>query len=151
MAKKLTLRQLLKRLKRTAHKLWRECVLMKFDGKCVVCGATVLPNCHHIVSEHLFSWMRYNPDNGIVLCPSHHKFNRFSAHKNALWFVRVILYGVLGEIGMVKLITDMMETHTEKFVWTVELYQEEIKKLEEWKATFKERQKERAEWTSKAS
>jgi hypothetical protein len=26
--------------------------------------------------------------NGVCLCPSHHKFGKYSAHRNALWFAR---------------------------------------------------------------
>ena len=31
-----------------------------------------------------------NKKNGILLCPKHHKFGRFSAHKNPLWFINLL-------------------------------------------------------------
>lgn len=49
-----------------------------------------MASCHHIVPKEMFGITRYDPINGIVLCPSHHKFGKFSAHKNPLWFVDIL-------------------------------------------------------------
>lgn len=124
----MTKKKLLRHLKNKVHKLWRECVLVRFDSKCVVCGATKLPNCHHIVSEKLFTYMRYDPDNGITLCPSHHKFGKFSAHKNSLYFVWVVLLREIPILTIAKLVRNMEELPG-RFVWTEELYRVQIEAL----------------------
>jgi hypothetical protein len=130
--KKLTQKKILKKLKREAHKLWRECILLKFGGKCIVCLDTIRPNCHHIVPEQMFAFLRYHPDNGVVLCPKHHKFNKFSAHKNALWFVRIVLPKVVSEEIICVLINEMQGFSTDtRFVWTVDDYNRAICILKE--------------------
>ena len=130
----MTKRQLLKRLRNRAYKLWRECVLIRWGYKCVVCGQTKLPNCHHIVPK-IFASLRYDPLNGIILCPKDHKFNnKFSAHKNALWFaVLLVLKFPAAELRY--LIRKMNLEGTTKIEPTVEYYTEEIRKLEEWLKT----------------
>jgi hypothetical protein len=89
--KRINQKKLQKKLRNKCKKLWREAVLKKWGSKCIVCGATILPNCHHIVPKEMFSLLRYDPINGVVLCPSHHKFGKFSAHKNPLWFVDILI------------------------------------------------------------
>jgi len=89
--KKISARKLIKSLRNRAKKLWRQRVLERWNNKCVICGSTKLPNCHHIVPKETFILLRYDPINGIVLCPKHHKFNKFSAHKNPLWFVSMLV------------------------------------------------------------
>ena len=133
--KKLTKKQLLKRLKNQAYKLWRECVLLKFGYKCVVCGDTHLPNCHHIVPR-IFAALRYDPDNGIIFCPRHHKFNNyFSAHKNSLWFIVLLVQTV--SIQVIRyLIKVMQEQGDKKIVPDVAYYEEAIRKLKERKESY---------------
>lgn len=82
--------KLLKKLKNKCKKLWRQRVLERWGSKCAVCGATKLPNCHHILPWQMFGLLRYDVINSIVLCPTHHKFGKFSAHKNPLWFVDLL-------------------------------------------------------------
>lgn len=90
--------KLLKKLRNKCKKLWRESVFKLWNGKCIICGSTHLPNAHHIVPR-IFMTLRYNPINGILLCPSHHKFNcYFSAHKNSLWFVLILMQKISIEI-----------------------------------------------------
>lgn len=57
------------------------------DGfKCVICGNPDRPNAHHILPRELKD-TKYNINNGISLCPSHHRFNRqLSAHQNPMAF-----------------------------------------------------------------
>jgi len=60
--------------------LWSKCVKSRDDYKCAVCGDTNMPNAHHLITRKVFKY-RWNVDNGITLCPSHHEFDvSFSAH-----------------------------------------------------------------------
>ena len=88
----------LARIRRRLMRLWTEKVHSMQGGKCAVCGKahgeidpkTGKPsylNAHHIEPRATCAALRYDPLNGILLCPSCHKFGRNSAHKGAIWFV----------------------------------------------------------------
>lgn len=88
----------LPRKRRRLMKLWTEKVHELHDGRCAVCGkkhgfvdpATGKPsymNAHHIEPRATCAALRYDPMNGILLCPSCHKFGRNSAHKGSIWFI----------------------------------------------------------------
>ncbi len=79
-----------KRERNKKDKEWRVQVL-KECNKCVICGDTKMPNAHHIIPKN-FKETRWDVINGIILCPKHHKFGKFSAHKNALWFIFILQY-----------------------------------------------------------
>jgi hypothetical protein len=77
--------------KNKADKAWRELVFRKQGGKCAICGSTEHINAHHMVPREVLLF-RHNPQNGILLCPSHHKYSfLLSAHRNpvrfALWLM----------------------------------------------------------------
>lgn len=76
-------------------------------GKCAVCGigevrkrnpdgtykrnkrgkfTIVRLNAHHILSKEAYPEFALLAINGIALCPANHKYSKFSAHKNGLWF-----------------------------------------------------------------
>jgi len=56
------------------------------DKACQVCGTvTKRLNAHHIIPKNFLKY-KYDLSNGITLCVTHHKFGKFSAHKNAIWF-----------------------------------------------------------------
>lgn len=129
--------KLLKTLKNRLQNLWREYILKKYNYKCVVCEQIKLPNCHHIISERVFVSMRYDIDNGIVLCPSHHKFGRLSAHKNALWFCDSVLKKIMNVDVMNALMNRMLDSDSKKFVWTIAKYYKKITELEELLINFK--------------
>jgi hypothetical protein len=58
------------------------------DGACEVCGKTEYLAAHHFIRRGISS-TRYDLDNGITLCPSHHTFNyEFSAHRTPEAFDR---------------------------------------------------------------
>ena len=67
-------------------KLWISRCVEIYDHKCAVCGDEVKPNAHHIVNRDISPALRFNPNNSISLCASHHKFGLKSAHKNGVWF-----------------------------------------------------------------
>lgn len=86
------------RKRRRLMKLWTEAVHLRDGDKCAVCGKvhgaidekTGKPsymNAHHIEPRATCAALRYDPMNGILLCPSCHKFGRNSAHKGMVWFV----------------------------------------------------------------
>jgi len=78
-------RKLEKRERNKKDKEWRKKIMEKFDYTCAFCPETKRINAHHIIPRS-FKELRWNVENGIALCPKHHKFGKFSAHKNPLWF-----------------------------------------------------------------
>jgi len=128
--KPLSKKKLLRRLRNKAYKLWRQAILTKWDSQCVFCGDTVLPNAHHIVPK-VFASLRYDSINGIILCPRNHKFNdRFSAHKNSLWFVALLVSRM--PKGELKYLMRMMNKEgRNKLTIDVNYYEEAIRKLED--------------------
>lgn len=56
------------------------------DEKCVVCGGILHLNAHHILPKENYKEFMFEVLNGITLCPTHHKFGKYSAHKNSVWF-----------------------------------------------------------------
>jgi len=75
----------LKKNEKQKDKDWREKIMYKFDYTCAFCPETKRINAHHIIPR-TFKELRWDLENGIALCPKHHKFSKFSAHKNPLWF-----------------------------------------------------------------
>lgn len=84
--------------RRRLMRLWTEKVHDMQGHKCAVCGKrhgaidedtgkASFMNAHHIEPRATCAALRYDPLNGILLCPSCHKFGRNSAHKGAIWFV----------------------------------------------------------------
>jgi len=78
-----------KRREKAKDKEWAIRVKEKFDNSCIVCGKKEWLNAHHIIPKE-FKIARWDLNNGVALCPKHHKFGRFSAHRNALWFINLI-------------------------------------------------------------
>lgn len=74
-------------------KLWSINVRNKYDNKCAICGKSSqhgkIDAHHHIPKELLINGRgdhRIDINNGIALCPKHHKFGLTSVHKNYIWF-----------------------------------------------------------------
>ena len=66
--------------RRACDGLWTLCVKTRDEFKCAICGETKMPNAHHLITRKVFQY-RWEVDNGITLCPSHHEFDvRLSAH-----------------------------------------------------------------------
>lgn len=61
----------MKRKYDTKHRGWAEAIKWKFDGKCIVCGATNYINAHHLIPWEIERF-RFDYNNGIALCPKHH-------------------------------------------------------------------------------
>ncbi len=60
--------------------LWVKLASLKAGNKCEWCGCTNTLNAHHIYSRSN-KLVRYDEDNGIILCAGHHVLNKLSAHK----------------------------------------------------------------------
>lgn len=60
------------------------------DEKCIVCGRTDHLNAHHILPKETYKEFMFEPINGACLCPTHHKFGKYSAHKNPIWFAEFL-------------------------------------------------------------
>lgn len=67
-------------------RLWSKKVRARDGFKCQVCGRTDMTNAHHILCKERYPEFKLEIDNGITLCPCHHKFGKLSAHRNQLWF-----------------------------------------------------------------
>lgn len=79
----------LPKIKRRLHKLWLIRVRALWGNKCAISGDTgpgVLLHCHHIENRNTCKRLRYDPLNGILLTPYHHKWGKDSAHKGGIWF-----------------------------------------------------------------
>lgn len=69
------------------YKKWSMVVHELAGNRCEVCGAEGKLDAHHVQPRQICSGLRFDPRNGICLCPSHHKWGRESAHRGMLWFV----------------------------------------------------------------
>jgi len=66
---------------------WAKAVKNKYNNKCALCGNEKLLNAHHIIPREIKE-TRHMIENGVALCPKHHKFDKtYSAHRNPLWFI----------------------------------------------------------------
>jgi hypothetical protein len=83
-------KKLAKKIRNKLDKEWREKVKYKDRGLCAICLATKFNNCHHIIPKEIKEF-RHDEMNGILLCPLHHKFGTYSAHKNAIWFINWLI------------------------------------------------------------
>lgn len=65
--------------------IWAELVKWKADGQCEYCGKTTNLNSHHLFSRSNHR-LRWDLENGVCLCVSHHVLGLISAHKAPLEF-----------------------------------------------------------------
>jgi hypothetical protein len=93
--KKLTKKQLKRKEKREINRQFKEWSLKvkERDGfKCCLCSKTENLNAHHILPREIKEF-RFDIDNGITLCPSHHKYSlEISSHRNPFVFYTWFLY-----------------------------------------------------------
>ena len=75
-----------KKEKNKKDKEWADLVKVR-DKHCVICKSKIRMNAHHLFPKELKE-LRWDLDNGITLCPKHHRFSFIlSAHQNPLAFV----------------------------------------------------------------
>jgi hypothetical protein len=84
------IKQIEKRELNKKDKIWSSEVKDKCHNMCVICGDTERLNAHHIIPRE-FRETRWLLENGVALCPKHHKWGLFSAHRNPYWFVNMLL------------------------------------------------------------
>lgn len=70
-----------------ALKEWSLKVRTRDGFKCVLCGSSEKLNAHHILEKIYYKEYSLNPDIGITLCPRGHKWGKFAAHMNSLFFI----------------------------------------------------------------
>ena len=75
--------------KKRMDDLWALAVKSKAKNKCEYCGKTTTLNSHHIFSRSNMA-TRWDINNGICLCVSHHVFGTMSAHKAPIEFVEFL-------------------------------------------------------------
>lgn len=72
------------------YRTWAAIVHAYYGDRCAICGkenSKDAPlNAHHIMPRQMFSGLRFDPQNGISLCPKCHKMGKWSAHKGGIWF-----------------------------------------------------------------
>ena len=72
------------------YRTWAAIVHAYYGDRCAICGkenSKDAPlNAHHIMPRQMFSGLRFDPQNGIALCPKCHKMGKWSAHKGGIWF-----------------------------------------------------------------
>jgi hypothetical protein len=65
-------------------KIWRDKIHAR-DEVCQLCGGTQNLNAHHIEGRRM-RCLRWDLDNGLLLCAGCHTFKTQSAHQSPLWF-----------------------------------------------------------------
>ena len=80
-----------KNLRKKLDKLWAEIVKQRANNVCEYQGCSKVDylNAHHIFGRSNLS-VRWDLNNGACLCPGHHTFNNYSAHKAPIWFIEWI-------------------------------------------------------------
>jgi hypothetical protein len=74
-----------RKLKSKILRLWKEVVKLQAGGVCEVLGCGRGPEgiqAHHIEDFRLCAALRYDPVNGLALCPKHHKMSFDSFHRS---------------------------------------------------------------------
>lgn len=74
-----------------ADKLWSKTVRDRANNKCEICGSTKQVQAHHILKKEFYPLYRYDLNNGIALCMSHHKWSKVSVHSNSIYFWKYII------------------------------------------------------------
>lgn len=82
-------KKLLKRENNKKKKEWTIAVKNRFNNQCAICSKKDYLNAHHIIPKE-FEETRWDVMNGIALCPLHHKWGKYSFHKNGLWAVNLL-------------------------------------------------------------
>lgn len=70
---------------------WSNQVRQTTNNKCFIPGCNIEKkiNAHHVIPKEIQE-TKFDIINGVPLCPGHHKFYKFSAHKNPLWFINLL-------------------------------------------------------------
>ena len=111
--KRINQKKLQKRLQNKRDKEWAIAVKEAYLNKCAICGKKELINAHHIIprENRMFRW---EIDNGIALCPKHHRFSlELSPHRNSFEFYRWWGQNYMGKCKkLIELIYEKRNTKT---------------------------------------
>jgi len=67
-------------------KEWASNVKIRDNIQCIICSSTIRLNSHHLFPRENHE-LSHDLDNGVTLCPLHHRFSReISAHQNPIAF-----------------------------------------------------------------
>jgi len=102
--------------------VWKVVIKERDGYKCQVCGRTDTLNSHHIIGKRN-KVTRWEMDNGICLCTSHHVFGLKSAHQSPIWFAEWLKEARPVEYGHLK------EIENNYIKWTVESLQSKLDEL----------------------
>jgi len=67
-------------------KEWKIFIRNNAGNRCERCRAIGILHPHHILPKERYPEFKTEIKNGILLCPTHHKYGKFSAHRNPIWF-----------------------------------------------------------------
>ena len=70
--------------KRRLDRFWSKEI--RSIGHCEICLSIKNLNTHHILDKRFYPEYRFEKDNLICLCVKCHKFGKYSAHKNPVFF-----------------------------------------------------------------
>jgi hypothetical protein len=92
-----------KKADKKALENWKQTIRQQVGNKCEVCNSEGILNVHHILPKERYQEFKIEPMNGVLLCQSHHKFGKISAHRNGIWFAKWL-----------------SEKHPDKYKWAQE-------------------------------
>lgn len=86
-------KKVIRRLQNKLLKLWSIKVRERAGNKCEVdgCSSGNLLNAHHVENFKVHQELRFDLNNGVCLCQSHHKFIAKSAHKSFIFMYNLML------------------------------------------------------------
>ena len=121
---KVYLNRELKRFRNKALKLWKLVVKKRAGNKCEYCGSKEMIQAHHVENYMTNKFLRYSVENSMVLCPTHHKWGKYSAHKSFAFTYEIMTTRYKDR----QYILDHCNNNIE---WTKENLLNKIKELEE--------------------
>jgi hypothetical protein len=72
---------------RNALKEWSKLVQQRDNSCCAICGEIKNIQSHHILDKRYYKEYSLNVGIGVTLCVRCHKWGKFAAHTNSIWFV----------------------------------------------------------------
>ena len=71
---------------KNALKEWSKAVQRRDNDCCVICSTTQNVQSHHILERMYHRDFSLEVNVGISLCVRHHRWGKYSAHTNPIWF-----------------------------------------------------------------
>jgi len=105
----------IKKIRNRCLKLWKECVKLRAHNKCEapLCPVTKKLNAAHIEDYNTHRFLRYDLNNGLCLCPFHHKWGADSAH-NSFLFMQKMCHLFVARFVSLKIVADFTKKTTVK-------------------------------------